>query len=249
MRPFLREPHASRASGHARARPPDVALLLAADPHHHRRIRLRRTAAPGWRIDTAPPPLLPNPPPVYSQMSTTCDGSMPTHRAMSPVRLRDALRGGMDEQLAVLANTPSRCAFPSGDGSVDCTTNVSSNTSAAALNPASEVAVCPLFERERPSAGVRSWPRRSPASVHLIVWSGGPPVAREDLVRVGGGGPHALPSSRAFGPSGLRLSRGSVHERQAARGRPRSARPPPWQSARPRRRRRGSARPGSAARW
>ena len=36
----------------------------------------------GIAIDTAPPPLLPKPPPVYSQISTTWDGSMPTQRAM-----------------------------------------------------------------------------------------------------------------------------------------------------------------------
>ena len=35
----------------------------------------------GMAIETAPPPLLPNPPPVYSQISTTSFGSMPTHLA------------------------------------------------------------------------------------------------------------------------------------------------------------------------
>jgi len=38
----------------------------------------------GIDIDTAPGPLLPKPPPVYSQMSTTCAGSMPTQRAIFP---------------------------------------------------------------------------------------------------------------------------------------------------------------------
>ena len=36
----------------------------------------------GIAIDTAPAPLLPNPPPVYSQISTTSAGVMPTQRAM-----------------------------------------------------------------------------------------------------------------------------------------------------------------------
>ena len=38
----------------------------------------------GIDIETAPPPLLPKPPPVYSQISMTSDGSMPTQRAMLP---------------------------------------------------------------------------------------------------------------------------------------------------------------------
>jgi hypothetical protein len=41
-----------------------------------------RDSNAGIDIETAPPPLLPNPPPVYSQISMTCDGSMPTQRAM-----------------------------------------------------------------------------------------------------------------------------------------------------------------------
>jgi hypothetical protein len=42
----------------------------------------------GIAIETAPAPLLPNPPPVYSQISTTFDGSMPTQRATgSTVRI------------------------------------------------------------------------------------------------------------------------------------------------------------------
>ena len=36
----------------------------------------------GIADDTAPAPLLPNPPPVYSQIRTTSDGGMPTQRAM-----------------------------------------------------------------------------------------------------------------------------------------------------------------------
>jgi hypothetical protein len=43
-----------------------------------------RDSSAGIAIDTAPPPLLPNPPPVYWQMSTTCVGSIPTQRAMLP---------------------------------------------------------------------------------------------------------------------------------------------------------------------
>jgi hypothetical protein len=41
-----------------------------------------RESNAGIAIDTAPPPLLPNPPPVYSQIRTTCSGGMPTQRAM-----------------------------------------------------------------------------------------------------------------------------------------------------------------------
>ncbi len=40
-------------------------------------------------IETAPAPLLPKPPPVYSEMSTSFDGSMPIQRATpSTVRTR-----------------------------------------------------------------------------------------------------------------------------------------------------------------
>ena len=35
----------------------------------------------GMAVDTAPPPLLPKPPPVYSLMRTTCCGMMPHQRA------------------------------------------------------------------------------------------------------------------------------------------------------------------------
>ena len=38
----------------------------------------------GIAIETAPEPLLPNPPPAYSAMNTTWDGSIPTHRASPP---------------------------------------------------------------------------------------------------------------------------------------------------------------------
>ena len=48
-----------------------------------------RASSAGMTIETAPPPLLPNPPPVYSEINTTSDASMPTQLAIEPtVRCR-----------------------------------------------------------------------------------------------------------------------------------------------------------------
>ncbi len=48
----------------------------------------RFDSSAGIAMDTAPAPLLPNPPPVYSEIRTICDGSMPTQLAIgSTVRV------------------------------------------------------------------------------------------------------------------------------------------------------------------
>ena len=44
----------------------------------------------GMADDTAPAPLLPKPPPVYSQISTTSSGGMPTQLA-TPARVKATL--------------------------------------------------------------------------------------------------------------------------------------------------------------
>jgi hypothetical protein len=79
IRPSLRNPIFTRPVMFVRARPMQLSSSRLMRIITGALAFLDRSA--GIAIETAPPPLLPKPPPVYSHTSTTRDGSMPTHRA------------------------------------------------------------------------------------------------------------------------------------------------------------------------
>ena len=79
MRPSFRKPILTRASSDGRVRPMKCSSsrlmrIITGAP-----IFFARSA--GTATVCVPGILLPKPPPVYSLMSTTCSGRMPTHRA------------------------------------------------------------------------------------------------------------------------------------------------------------------------
>src|SRR6266516_3201482 len=133
-------------------------------------------------IDTAPPPSLPNPPPQYSLTSTMFEASILSQLA-SGSRVR-----------ATLCVEPCRNSLPFcqyaialrvsiGWWPVDCTTNVSSTTTAALLKPASRSP----YAHSSGAAPIGSAPSGTEAkscAVHFKVWSlgrGGRPQALDRI--------------------------------------------------------------------
>ena len=90
----------------------------------------------GMAIDTAPPPLLPNPPPVYSQISTTSSGLIPTHRATAST-VRTTLWVEQWRCSLPFCQNAMALRVSMGWWPVEGTTNVSSSTRSARVNSAS----------------------------------------------------------------------------------------------------------------
>src|SRR3989454_10045803 len=166
----------------------------------------------GIAIDTAPPPLLPKPPPQYSLINTIFDGSTPTHCASgSTVRTTlcvEPWRYSVPFCQYAIALRDSIGWWP-----VDCTTNVSSTTMAAFLKPASRSP----NDHSSGALPIGSAPAGALAkscSVHFSVWSfgrgGGPPAPGA----AGAAGNQKVPSSRPVAPGGRRASaRSKAHGR------------------------------------
>ena len=160
MRPSLAKP-TLRAPGHVGARAADVAFLLAADAHHHRRVGLLREQRRDRHRDGAARPCCRSRRRCTRRSARRPTGGMPTQCATCRARDATLCVERVEEQLAVLPVGHRAARFhrvvPGGLHDEGLVEHERGGGEAGV-----EIAEGPLLERACPSAAALAAPRRSP---------------------------------------------------------------------------------------